>query len=38
MQNVNCLPMEAPLARSYKRWGFCIFVKISNLQFMVPFV
>ena len=38
MQKVNCLPIEAPLARIYKRWGFCIFVKSSNLQFMLPFV
>ena len=38
MQKVNCLPIEAPLARSYKRWGFCIFFKSSNLECMVPFV
>ena len=30
MQRVNCLPIEAPLVRIYKRWGFCIFVKSSN--------
>ena len=38
MQKVNCLPIAVPLARIYKHWGFCIFVKSSNLQFMVPFV
>ena len=37
-QKVNCLPIEAPLARIYKRSGFCIFVKSSNSQFTPLFV
>ena len=38
MQKVNCLPVEAPLALSYKRWGLCNFMKSGNLEFMLPFV
>ena len=32
MQKVNCLLVEAPLALSYKPWGFCSFVKSCNLS------
>ena len=38
MQKVNSLPVEAPLAQTSMRWGFCSFVKTGNFEFMLPFV
>ena len=38
MQKVNSLPVEAPLARTSMRWGFCSVVKTVHFEFMHPFV